>query len=159
MTTNSLSLYIASQRLQDRLEWALSELCAPKSSLRDQILSLIVLIRAEVASLNCTCSSNGATELFFQCPSMGAHLRTCIMQFHSSSRLIILYLHLETCSEMIQKLYTVCFFAWGLISFPHLTFFPLPLYIVHSSLSASVFYSLPIHILWLSSSFLVKFFC
>lgn len=29
MTTTSLSLYTASQSLQDRLEWALSALCAP----------------------------------------------------------------------------------------------------------------------------------
>lgn len=61
---------------------------------------------------------------------------------------------------MIQKLYVVCCFGLGSYFFPssYLSS-PLLLYIVHSSLSASVFCSLPINFLWLSSSFLVKVFC
>lgn len=59
---------------------------------------------------------------------------------------------------MIQKLYMVWFFCLGSYFFLS-PFFHLLLYIVHSSLSASVFCSLPIHFLWLSSSFLVKLFC
>lgn len=64
---------------------------------------------------------NEATK-FFAVPFYGNTVMN-ILQLHFSSSPAVPCLHSEPCTEMIQKLYMVCFLVWVDISFPHSTSF------------------------------------